>query len=61
MMADHFLFKGIDSTMPIHKTIKTVLALTLCAATLSACNTIAGAGQDIKNAGSSIENSARGH
>jgi len=38
---------------------KTLLAIALCAVALSACNTMEGAGQDIKQGGQSLENTAR--
>jgi entericidin B len=37
------------------------LALLTCTVFLTACNTVAGAGQDIQKGGSAIENSADEH
>ncbi len=42
--------------LPSHARI--IAAALLLAATLSACNTMAGVGQDTKDAGQSLENSA---
>ena len=46
--------------MPKNKILAavTLLALLAAAPLLSACNTTAGAGQDLSNAGKAIENSA---
>jgi entericidin A len=38
--------------------IKTFLALTLCAGTLAACNTVGGAGKDIERAGETVQDAA---
>lgn len=45
-------------TRKIAVTLMMLLALSGTAATLSACNTAAGAGQDMKAGGQSLENSA---
>ena len=45
-------------TRKIAVTLMTLLALSGAAATLSACNTAAGAGQDMKAAGQGLQNSA---
>jgi len=50
-------YKGFFNMLDLKK-IVVLAAAAIAVATLSACNTVEGAGQDIKSAGKAIENTA---
>lgn len=47
----------MENNIMLHKLL-TICSLAVFAATLTACNTMEGAGQDVENAGEAIEDSA---